>query len=243
MPRHGSGNRNGKACAKAVNMSWELDAVVRLLAAAGLGAIIGAEREYHGRSAGFRTQLLVCLGSALAMVVSLNFAQFYGNWPTQAIRVDPARVAYGVMGGIGFLGAGTIIVSGAGIRGLTTAASLWCTAAVGLACGFGMFLIAAATAAIVLFALMVLYRIDAVIPVHWAKTVTVTLPADGRNLARLTEALQKRHARILSVDYRWQQETRMETITFHLNLPARVRMPHLADLGQDVPEIVRLAIH
>ena len=224
-------------------MSWELDAVIRLAVAAILGAIIGVEREYHGRSAGFRTQLLVALGSALAMVVSLHFGDVYGNWPNPAIRVDPARVAYGVMGGIGFLGAGAIIISGAGVRGLTTAASLWCTAAVGMACGFGMFLVACVATGIVLFALMVLYRIDALIPSKWIKTVTVHMPADKQNIPRLLQAMAKHRGRILGMDYRWQRETKTEIITLYLNLPSRVKVPDLAILREDLPEISRIAIH
>jgi len=90
-------------------LSATTEAVCNLLLAAVLGAIIGAEREYHGRSAGLRTQLLVALGSCLAMIVSLHFATVYGAESSNAsLRVDPARVAYGIMSGIGFLGAGRL---------------------------------------------------------------------------------------------------------------------------------------
>ncbi|MGH7176673.1 MAG: MgtC/SapB family protein, partial [Tepidisphaeraceae bacterium] len=106
------------------------EALLRLVLAAVFGGLIGMERELRGRQAGFRTYLLVCLGSTLAMIVSIEFAVH--PWHAQSlnqgvnINVDPARVAYGVMTGIGFIGAGTFVQSKGSVRGLTTAAGLWC---------------------------------------------------------------------------------------------------------------------
>lgn len=155
---------------------WDWSSLIRLLVAAVLGGLIGLEREVHGRSAGLRTQMLVALGAALAMVVSLNFAKVFGEFGTpETIRVDPARVAYGVMVGIGFVGAGAIINSGLGIRGLTTAASLWCTAAVGLACGFGMYGVALGATGITLFALLVLRYLDEALPQRSDRRLTIVV--------------------------------------------------------------------
>src|SRR5262245_58973548 len=116
-----------------------VEAFARLTMAAIAGGLAGLEREIRGRQAGFRTYLLVCVGSALVMIVSAAVAvhpwESHGK-PGVNINVDPARIAYGVMGGIGFLGAGVIIQHKGSIRGLTTAAGLWCIAAVGLAAGF-----------------------------------------------------------------------------------------------------------
>jgi putative Mg2+ transporter-C (MgtC) family protein len=231
--------------ALAITLSWNAELLLRLLVAAILGGLIGAEREHHGRSAGFRTQMLVALGSALAMVVSLHFGQVYGDRSpaASAIRVDPARVAYSVMAGIGFLGAGAIIRYGTGVRGLTTAASLWCTAAVGLACGFGMYALAVIATAIVIFALMVLSRLDHYIPSRWYKTVTVSLPSTGAdNVSRLSEIIAKRGARVLNVQYSSRSETKSETITFNVVMPARTKPSDLMDLVQDVPEVTQLTI-
>src|SRR5690242_9611004 len=108
--------------------NWTLEAIARLGMAALLGGLVGLERELHGRSAGLRTHLLVALGAATAMVVSLNFAEVFGTVQHPSIQCDPARIAYGVMAGVGFLGAGAIIHQSGGIRGLTTAAGLWCAA-------------------------------------------------------------------------------------------------------------------
>src|SRR5438128_1990506 len=125
----------------AFSYGWPVYMLMRLLMAMVAGGLVGLERELRGRQAGFRTNLLVCLGSALVMIVSNSIA--VADWAARDVHVnvnvDPARIAYGVMTGIGFLGAGTIIKSGGSVRGLTTAAGLWCVAAIGLAAGFGMY--------------------------------------------------------------------------------------------------------
>jgi putative Mg2+ transporter-C (MgtC) family protein len=105
--------------------------LIRLLLGAVIGGIIGFEREIHGRSAGFRTQLLVCVAAVLIMVVSENY-YFHIHNLDDTLRIDPARISAGALIGIGFLGAGVIIKSGFAIRGLTTAASIWIVSAIGL---------------------------------------------------------------------------------------------------------------
>ena len=223
---------------------WNVEVLLRLVVAAALGALIGIEREHHGRSAGLRTHLLVALGSTLAMVVSLHFGRVYGGGTEgAAIRVDPARVAYGVMGGIGFLGAGAIIRYGVGVRGLTTAASLWCTAAVGLACGFGMYLVACVAAAIVLFALVVLTWLDRKIPVRRYKALTVKLPLSEEDaLGRLRQIVSQQGVRVLNVDYACDREARLQTVTLQLALPPRARLLDLIRLGEQMPEISEISL-
>lgn len=118
-----------------------VETLLRLVLAALAGGLVGIEREVRGRQAGFRTNMLVCLGSSLVMIVSIHFASVdWTHSPNINVNVDPARIAYGVMTGVGFLGAGTILHSKATIRGLTTAAAMWCVAAVGLAIGCGLYL-------------------------------------------------------------------------------------------------------
>jgi len=130
----------------------DADLVVRLFVAAILGAVVGAEREIHGHPAGMRTHLLVCLGSALFTVVSIY--GFIGVLdPSVQAPVDPSRVAAQIVSGIGFLGAGAILKDGFTIRGLTTAASLWATAAIGLAAGAGDGLLAIVGTLLVLVSL------------------------------------------------------------------------------------------
>lgn len=117
-------------------MEEQLIMVFRILLATALGGVVGYEREMHNRWAGFRTHILVCVGSCLIMLTSIYLASSYvgGGSP------DPGRLAAQVVSGIGFLGAGTILHSSSHVRGLTTAANLWMIAGVGLAVGCGLYL-------------------------------------------------------------------------------------------------------
>ncbi len=113
---------------------WEM--IFRLGAALAAGGLIGLERSYHGRPAGFRTHTLVCLASALLMLVTFYESQWFAHGSSRVV-VDPTRMAQGIMTGIGFLGAGVIMREGLSVRGLTTAASIWATAAIGILFGIG----------------------------------------------------------------------------------------------------------
>ena len=129
----------------------ELEFIFRIFIAAILGGAIGLEREYRDKAAGFRTHFLVALGSALFMIVSAY--GFAGATDAPDHRLDVSRVAAQVVSGIGFIGAGTIIFQKNAVRGLTTAAGVWVTAAIGLACGGGMYVLASAATALVLLGL------------------------------------------------------------------------------------------
>lgn len=115
--------------------------LLRLLVALGFGALIGIERSYHGRPAGFRTHALVCLASTALMLVTVYESQWFRPDSAGAVRaaIDPTRMAQGIMTGIGFLGAGVIMKDGLSVRGLTTAASIWITAGIGILVGIGFF--------------------------------------------------------------------------------------------------------
>jgi putative Mg2+ transporter-C (MgtC) family protein len=114
-----------------------------MIGAAFAGALIGAEREYRGSPAGFRTHILVALSSALLMLGAVHQVHWLSNTPTDVIRIDPVRMAHGILTGIGFLCGGVIFREGISVRGLTTAASLWTTAALGVLFGVGFFPLAA----------------------------------------------------------------------------------------------------
>jgi putative Mg2+ transporter-C (MgtC) family protein len=129
--------------------------LLRLVLAGILGGLVGFERERHNRPAGLRTHILVCLGSALVMIVSI--AGFGGDTGPQG---DQSRLAAQVVSGIGFLGAGTIMRQGSSVRGLTTAASIWVVAAVGLATGIGLYAPAAMATGLVLLSLFSLSRVE-----------------------------------------------------------------------------------
>lgn len=132
-----------------------------ILFAALAAFLIGYEREYHGHSAGLRTHLLVAIGSATIMVISIyGFSFFLPGSTTELVNRDPARLAAQVISGIGFLGAGTIIQTGIDVKGLTTATTLWLVMAIGLAAGSGSFVIASIATIIAFVALVSLRKVE-----------------------------------------------------------------------------------
>jgi len=128
------------------------------------GGLIGLERTYHGRPAGVRTHALVCLASSLLMLLTLYQWELLAGVPLDTIRVDPTRMAQGIMTGIGFLGAGVIIKEGLTVRGLTTAASIWITASIGILIGIGFYLPAVAATVLTLGTLSVFRWIEQMMP-------------------------------------------------------------------------------
>ncbi len=144
----------------------ELFLLLRVLFAAGLSGAIGIERQFHGRPAGLRTHLLVGIGAALVMVTfsaTSSLLPTTGTW-MDLVRIDPGRLAAGIITGVGFLGAGTILRVGDWVRGLTTAASLWFVAALGIAAGDGLFILASGGAVIGLAVLTIVNRLENRIP-------------------------------------------------------------------------------
>ena len=136
-------------------MITSYDLILRLVVAVLLGTVVGLDREYRVKDAGFRTHFLVSLGSALFMLISqYGFESYLAGHPDLAI--DPSRIAAQVVSGIGFIGAGTIIFQRHVVRGLTTAASLWATAGIGMAAGCGMYAVAVAATILTLVGLELL---------------------------------------------------------------------------------------
>jgi putative Mg2+ transporter-C (MgtC) family protein len=142
--------------------------IIRLIMAAFLGGLIGIEREIHAKAAGFRTHILVCIGSCLIMLVSMHLFDIYRG----VADADPGRIAAQVVSGIGFLGAGTIIRSRASVLGLTTAASLWSVAGIGLAVGTGLFVVSIFATILIITSLLVLSKVQDKVG-HKNKTLSV----------------------------------------------------------------------
>lgn len=144
-----------------------VDIALHLGAAWAAGSLIGLERSFHGRPAGFRTHALVSLAAALLMVVTHYQWDWLGKAvPLETVRTDPTRIAQGIMTGIGFLGAGVIFKEGLTVRGLTTAASIWITSAIGILYGVGFFYPATLATIATLGTLAVFRRIEGWIPSH-----------------------------------------------------------------------------
>lgn len=175
-------------------MLWEF--ILRLLAAVAMGAAIGLDREYHAKEAGLRTHILVSLGSCLFMILSAYAFDAFLNH--DHVSFDPSRIAAQVVTGIGFLGAGIIILQKQVVRGLTTAAGLWVTAAIGLACGIGMYLIAAVCTVIVLISLGL---INVFLPYFSQRDRNVTfLVEDYETLTEVLDSLLREKITVLNYE-------------------------------------------
>lgn len=140
--------------------------ILHLLIAWAVGSVIGLERSFHGRPAGFRTHALVCVTSALLMMVTTYQWQWLGSAPLETVQTDPTRMAQGIMTGIGFLGAGVIFKEGLSVRGLTTAASIWITAGLGILIGVGFYFPAFVGTAIAIGTLSIFRLVENRLPTH-----------------------------------------------------------------------------
>ncbi len=222
----------------------DVEILLRLLLAGGLGALIGFERERHGQAAGLRTHMILAIGATLAMTLSINLAPMFHT------SGDPARLAAQVVSGIGFLGAGAILRYGVSIRGLTTATSLWTLAIVGLAVGAGQYLVGAATAT---FLLLVLWLVDILekflINVRMQIPLMITGKEGALNIDDL-RALLKRHKMemsnlFVSKNIKKQTVTLRVMVTLTANTPIEPLLQsisalpgvHTFQLGEPSPQV------
>lgn len=155
-----------------------LDIALKLGSALAAGSVIGLERSYRGRPAGFRTHALVCVASAILMMMTAYQWQWLGDAPLETIRTDPTRMAQGIMTGIGFLGAGVIFREGMTVRGLTTAASIWITAAIGILYGVGFYYLAVSATVVTLGTLAVFRWFEDRMPNEFYAHHVLTYPRD-----------------------------------------------------------------
>jgi len=158
--------------------------LLHLLGALAVGLLLGYERSYHGRAAGMRTYGLVCLSSAALTVVNAYPSMWYGGIGTQgaphavALTGDPTRVIQGIVTGIGFLGAGVIMREGLSIRGLSTAASIWATSAIGITIGLGFYAVAIAAALLTILVMSLLRPVERLLPHQSVVHLTLVFPRD-----------------------------------------------------------------
>ena len=221
------------------SLNWD-ESLLRLALAAVLGGLIGVERELREREAGLRTHLLVALGSALFTIVGAYGFDAFLNTGASVVRADPTRIAAQIVTGIGFLGAGAIIRQGLSVRGLTTAATLWVVAAVGLAAGAGYYSVAVITTAIVLIALYPL-RIIAF------KILSRFRPEDGRLLValpageppgRIVDEVERLGARISSLDV--TQEGDRRRLELDVVLPRDTPIPRFVSRIADLDNVAEV---
>jgi len=205
--------------------------VFRLVLSAILSGVVGFEREFHGRAAGFRTHILLCVGSTLIMLTSIHIFDVYSN----RVLIDPARLAAGVVTGIGFMGAGTIMRYKASVRGLTTATSLWVVAGVGLAVGSGLYFGAIVTTLIAVIALMFFSRLEHVmIRKNWYKTVIIETKDGLEQLKKIRQTLSEYGSEINDLEADRSADGTHMILKFGLKLTTNL---HNAQLIEDIARL------
>jgi len=210
-------------------MAWHVDMLLRLFLAFLAGGVVGLEREFHGRPAGLRTHILVSLGAAVVCLISKELAPLSGALDEASmIRVDPGRIAAGVVTGIGFLGAGAIIKSGFTTRGLTTAASIWCMATVGMCLGFGLFALAAFAVILMLFTLVVLDLVERHLARRWYKLVRLELSGPIEQAEQLIEQLTDQGWHVVDFGMRHDKEHQSTEVKLDVRLKNKADVPRLA---------------
>lgn len=199
-----------------------LTVLLRLLAAVAAGGLIGLERSFHGRAAGFRTHTLVCTSAALLMQLTVYQLELLPNFPLETIRTDPTRMAQGIMTGIGFLGAGAIMREGLTVLGLTTAASIWFTAAIGILAGVGFYW-AAGVATLLAFGTLGIFRwIEAVMPtLSYARLQVRFDRAQAPTEKELMDVIRAHSLEKTDINYRQEGERRY--FTYEITMRTRDR--------------------
>ncbi len=202
----------------------EGELVLRLLLAGVLGALIGLEREYRAKEAGYRTHFLVSLGSALIMIVSQY--GFLALYKAEGVHYDSARLAAQVVTGIGFIGAGTIILQKQVVRGLTTAAGVWATSGIGLAIGAGMYLLGISSALLTLVGLEVLGVIFKSVGM---KSLLIEFSTTNKQvLNEVRNCLDSKDFVVSS--YQMKQSSHEHVITYQVSMVVKVRKNSDRDL-------------
>ena len=211
------------------------DYILRLIGAGVLGGIIGWDREYRAKEAGLRTHFLVAIGSALLMIVSQHgFTDVLGK---PGIGLDPSRVAAQVVSGIGFIGAGTILIQKQFVRGLTTAAGLWATSGIGLAVGGGMYWIGVSAMVFTLIGLEFLTIVFKNVGEHSSLLVFST--TDKENLKRVISELHLRNYRVTSYDVQHEPLQHMEVyrVTMVIKTKRYLDESELLQFMHNLPEL------
>ena len=218
-------------------MSVQLEDLLRILLGTALGSAIGFERDLHGRPAGLRTHALVALASATFMVVSTRFTSFQHYAPGGLVEVDASRIAASVVSGIGFLGAGAILRTGITIRGLTTAAALWLVAAIGMAAGGGMYMVAAFTTVLGLVTLTLLRRFEDRGEPFARQRLTLTLDEAATSISAVVQTLLRSGVKVTEEAYEADRES--SRVTLELRTPERVGTHDLAQAVRSIGAGVR----
>lgn len=220
-----------------------LDILTHLLVATTAGGVIGLERTYHGRPAGFRTHTLVCVASSLLMLVTVYQARWFTGAVLGTVRVDPTRMAQGVMTGIGFLGAGVIMREGLTVRGLTTAASIWVTAAIGILAGAGFYSAVLMGTVITVGVLTVLRKAESWMPSQIYANHSIVFARDNfMSETEIRELLSNNGFSVANISYRLMEKGGQLEYRMNMRTMDRGNIEMLSKTLLGMPSVVEFNI-
>ncbi len=225
-------------------MTGELINIIKHLGIAVVaGGLIGLERSYHGHPAGFRTHTLVCMASSILMLVTIYQKQWFPGADLETVRIDPTRMAQGVMTGIGFLGAGVIFKEGLSVRGLTTAASIWITAAIGILAGVGFYSVVCIGTIFVLGVVSVFRWIESRMSTLVYAHLTLRFRRDmTMPEAELDELIREQGFSIISMSYSAEKEANFFEYSMIIRTLRKDNMHRLADVFVNLESITEFHI-
>jgi len=230
----------------AMNSIWNNEyaqIALHLVIALGAGGIIGLERSYHGRPAGFRTHALVCLSSCMLMIVTVYQDTWFSAYSLERISVDPTRLAQGIMTGIGFLGAGVIMREGLTVRGLTTAASIWITAGIGIMIGIGFYFPAGIATALTLIVLSVFRWIERRMPIEFYANLSVAVASSAAlPEPELRGMVERQGFVIANMNYCVTDDGKTFEYQMVIHSPERGNTRHLSEALNALPSITGFRI-
>lgn len=210
-------------------IAWDI--VQHLGVAVIAGGLIGFERSYHGRPAGFRTHALVCMASSILMLITIYQKQWFSGADIETVRIDPTRMAQGVMTGIGFLGAGVIMKEGLSVRGLTTAASIWMTAAIGVLAGVGFYIAVLIGTVFTLGVVSIFRWVEAITPTLAYAHLTMRFRRDTTiPESELLEMITEQGFSIANVSYSAEKEADFFEYSMTIRTPVRENMSRLSTI-------------
>lgn len=220
------------------DITWQTS-LFRMFISFIIGAIVGIERESHNQPAGLRTHILISIGSTIVMLLSIYIPQTYPNFQNG----DPGRIAAQVVSGIGFLGAGAIMRFGTDVKGLTTAASIWTVAALGLAIGAGMFTISIIGVVIVVFALTIMDSFEKrFFKERSLKKIGMSVKKKDADIQTLKEILKTLDIKVVSTGVERHINDATDRITFLVGVTKMVNIKKLTELLDQYPGMVSFNI-
>ena len=219
-------------------ITWQV-ALVRILASFFIGTLVGIERETHDQPAGLRTHILISIGATVVMLISIFIPQTFTNFQNG----DPGRIAAQVVSGIGFLGAGAILKFGADVKGLTTAASIWAMAALGLAVGAGMFVIGFIGVVVILFALTVMNLFEKrVFKEGTIRKVELVVKKKDSDIQALKVVLKNQDIKIIQTGFERNINEATDRIVFLVGVTRKINIQKLSENFEKQPGIVSIKV-